>query len=120
MHRILLVEDNETFRHALERLLQERLASVEILSAGNSSEAMAALEQHPVIVFMDLSLPGENGIELTRRVKQLEPLAQVIVLTAYCFPEYREAAFRNGADDFLCKDSISSGEIVALAEGILR
>ena len=118
MHIILLVEDNEAFRQALATMLYERLPGVEILSAGNGTEAMAALERHPDLILMDVSLPGENGIELTRQVKEREPATAVVVLTGYCMPEYREAAFRNGANEFLCKDSTSAVDIVTLLRGL--
>ncbi len=118
MHRILLVEDNRAFREALTALLQEHIPALEVLAASDGDGAMAALAQRPELILMDVGLPGESGIELTRRVKALAPEVVVVVLTGYCLPEYRDAALHNGAAEFLCKDSTSPDEIVALAKGL--
>jgi DNA-binding NarL/FixJ family response regulator len=67
---------------------------------------------------MDIKLPGENGLELTRRIKARYPEIRVIMLTSYDFPEYREAAGRCGAYGFLSKGSSTAEEIQDLVEGL--
>jgi DNA-binding NarL/FixJ family response regulator len=64
-------------------------------------------------------LPGENGLELTKKVKAQYPKTIVVILTAYDLPEYREFS-RQWADHFLSKDSSSTTEnIFALVQSIL-
>lgn len=50
----------------------------------------------PDVIFMDIRLPGENGLEFTKRIKASHPEIVVIILTAYDLREYREAAYNGG------------------------
>lgn len=106
MKRILLVEDNTFFREFLKETMHLRLPSVDILEAANGEEAMQKIETHsPEAIFMDLRLPGESGLELTRKIKTQHPNMIVVILTNYDLPEYRDAAYQSGADHFVSKDS---------------
>jgi DNA-binding NarL/FixJ family response regulator len=67
---------------------------------------------------MDIKLPGANGLEITRKIKEGYSTIQVIILTSYDFPEYREAAVKYGADHFLSKESSSREDLLALVESI--
>jgi DNA-binding NarL/FixJ family response regulator len=68
---------------------------------------------------MDIKLPGENGLELTRKIKADYPETIIIILTSHDLPEYREAATRSKANYFLSKGSIATDEIFKLVESIL-
>ncbi len=106
MKRILLVEDNSYFLQFLKETLHARLPSVGILEATNGQEALLRMEASlPDTIFTDLRLPGENGLELTRKIKAQHPNIIVVIITNYDLPEYREAALQSGADHFLSKDS---------------
>jgi DNA-binding NarL/FixJ family response regulator len=72
----------------------------------------------PDIIFMDIKLPGENGLQLTKRVKTKYPEIIVIILTYYDLPEHRDAAFQCGASHFLPKGT-STEEVVGLVQSIL-
>jgi DNA-binding NarL/FixJ family response regulator len=67
---------------------------------------------------MDIRLPGENGLELTKKVKARYPNIIVIILTGYDLPEYRESSSRY-ADYFFSKDSSTPENIFTLVESIL-
>jgi len=67
---------------------------------------------------MDIKLPDQIGLEVTRRIKALYPDVNVIMLTSYDFPEYREAARASGAYGFLSKGSSTAEEIQDLVEGL--
>ena len=54
---------------------------------------------------MDIRLPGENGLELIKKIKMNYPDVTVVILTSYNLPEYRQAALQNKADYFVTKDS---------------
>ncbi|MGZ3539371.1 MAG: response regulator, partial [Thermodesulfobacteriota bacterium] len=60
---------------------------------------------HFKIVFMDIRLPGENGLELTKKIKQNYPDIIIVILTSYDLPEYRQAALKRLADCFVPKGS---------------
>jgi DNA-binding NarL/FixJ family response regulator len=63
---------------------------------------------------MDIRLPGQNGLELTRKIKAAHQDITVIVVTIYNLPEYREAAIQCGASAFIAKDSFDVGNISTL------
>ena len=115
--KVMLVEDEEGFRRSLAELLRSRFPSMVLDEAANGSEAMEKLKNFlPQLIFMDIKLPGQNGLEITKRIKALHPDINVIILTSYDFPEYREAARECGADCFLSKGSSTADQIQAVVE----
>ena len=106
MRRILIVEDNAFFLQFLKETMQLRFPSIDILEAANGEEAMEKIKTlSPEAIFMDLRLPGENGLELTKKIKAQYPDIVVVILTNYDLPEYRKAAYQSRAEHFLSKDS---------------
>ena len=119
--KTLIVEDNASFRQALIEILAPRFPFMSIEEAGNGEEALQKINLLvPALIFMDIKLPGENGLHLTQKIKVKYPEVVIIVLTSYDFPEYREAAYRYGANHFIVKGSSTNEEILALVEGILK
>jgi DNA-binding NarL/FixJ family response regulator len=120
VNKILIVEDSTIFRTLLKETLQSRFPSVEILEAADGGEAMQKLAAHlPDVIFMDVKLPGESGLDLTTQIKAKHPNVIVIILTSYDTPEYREAAGKAQANYFLAKGSSSKEGILTLVESIL-
>jgi DNA-binding NarL/FixJ family response regulator len=103
--RILLVEDNQVFRDALELLLGMR-ADVEVVAAvADGSEALPAAEKHrPDVVLMDYRLPGMDGVQATTALKEAHPQLGVVVLTASANSREIEALYAAGATACLTKD----------------
>ena len=92
---------------------------LEIYEAIDGREALLQVETlHPNLIFMDIRLPGENGIQLTQKIKARYPNITVIILTGYDLAEYREASFQY-ADYFFSKDSVATQNILTLVESIL-
>ena len=115
--KVMLVEDDEHFRQSLTGLLAARFPSIVISEAANGTEAMAKIESFlPDLIFMDIKLTGQNGLEITRSVKAIHPEIYVIMLTSYDFPEYREAARKCGAYGFLSKGTSTAEDIENLVE----
>ena len=120
MDKILIVEDSTIFRTLLKETLQSRFPSVEILEAADGRDAMQKLAAHlPDVIFMDVKLPGESGLDLTAKIKAKHPNVIIIILTSYDTPEYREAAGKAQANYFLAKGSSSKESILTLVESIL-
>jgi DNA-binding NarL/FixJ family response regulator len=120
MFKTMLVEDNTIFRESLRDGLQLQFPSMEIAEAGNGPEALERIDSlSPNLIFMDIRLPGQNGLELTEKIKKLYPEITVIILTNYDLPEYREAAARFKADHFLSKDSMTHQEVSVIVKSIL-
>ena len=118
---VLIVEDNETFRRALVESLHIRFPSIAIAEAEDGTAVWRILDEFsPDLIFMDIRLPGENGLQLTRRLKTKYPEAAVLILTSYNFPEYQEAARTVGADYFLSKGSVTTQEIGELVESLFQ
>ncbi len=120
MLRTLIVEDNVSFRQSFKQMLQEEFPSMEICEASDGEEALRQLGAfHPGLVFMDIKLPGENGLSLTRKIKTQYSQTNVIILTSYDLPEYREAAKQGGASHFCSKGSTHSSEILTMVNSIV-
>lgn len=120
MFRTMLVEDNTLFRESLRDSLTVQFSSMEIVEAGNGSEALEKLHSFsPHLIFMDIRLPGQNGLELTKMIKELHPDIIIIILTNYDLPEYRQAAVRFKADHFLSKDSMTHQDVNVLVKAAL-
>jgi DNA-binding NarL/FixJ family response regulator len=117
--KVMLVEDDDGFRSSLAGLLTSRFPGILLDEAANGSEAMEKVESFlPHLIFMDIKLPDQNGLVITRRVKAFHPEIHIIMLTSYDFPEYREAARASGAYGFLSKGSSTAEEIQDLVEGL--
>ncbi len=120
MFRTLLVEDNPTFRKTLHAMLEEQFPQVEVMEASDGRTAMSAITgQRPDMVFMDIKLPDENGLELASRIKTYDPSIVVIILASHDMPEYRHAAYRNGASCFMCKKNIEPDDIISIIQGTM-
>jgi YesN/AraC family two-component response regulator len=115
MFKILLVEDNTAFRQSLTEIIHKEFPSIAIKEAADADEALRIIGAFlPDLIFMDIKLPNGNGLELTKKIKAEHPEMNVIVLTSYDFLEYREAALKYGASNFLSKASVTREEITAL------
>jgi len=119
MFKTLIVEDSHPFRQLLKENLHERFRSMAIEEASNGVEAMQKIDAFfPDLIFMDIRLPGENGLDLTRKIKKQRPTIKIIILTSYDLPEYRETAQKYGADHFITKGSSTWEEIATLVNSI--
>lgn len=119
MPKILLVEDDSIFRLTLRKVLESRFSSLCFDEAKDGEEALLKISADlPDLIFMDIKLPGENGLELTKRVKELHPGVIVVILTGHDLPEYRQAAYNRGANHFLSKHTSTTAEILGIVESI--
>src|SRR5271156_1754449 len=116
--KILIVEDDVSLGKFLSRALKLRLFSVEISLDGEA--AWEALQNSIYdLVILDLNLPGMDGMELLKRVRQIQPALRVLVLTARNRTEDLVLALEQGADDCLIKP-FSFLELLARIRGLLR
>jgi NarL family two-component system response regulator LiaR len=129
--RVLLVDDHRMFGEALTRLLEVD-HGVQMLGALQRAEDALEFcrEQKPDVVLMDLDLPGKDGIEATKLLKQISPDTKVVIITALQQPEVVARAIEAGACGYVLKtrapDELvsvirraASGEIVMSPSDIL-
>ena len=109
--RLLLVEDNNLFRRTLKERLQVSFPEIAIDEAANGVEALKRVNAFaPDLILMDMRLPGESGLALTKKIKAIYPDIIIFILTNYDSEECREAASRFGADRYIPKDSLKRVE----------
>lgn len=120
MTKILLVEDNEMNRDMLGRRLQRR--GYEVLIAVDGEEGVSMAERDaPDLILMDMSLPGIDGWEATRRLKASSATRPIpiIALTAHAMSGDREKALEAGCDDYDTKP-VEFDRLLAKIEGFLN
>jgi DNA-binding NarL/FixJ family response regulator len=121
MFHILLVEDDRHFRTILKQELNQWFPSVLIEEASDSREAMEKMDSFsPQLIFMDVRLPNESGLELTKKIKAKHPTSDIVMLTSHDLPEYRQAATECGAAHFFVKGTSDGIEIRSLVESLLK
>jgi len=114
---VSIVEDNDQLRGTLARVLS-RAEGFQCLGQHASAEAaLAALpKERPNVVLMDINLPGMNGVECVRQLKQLLPEAQVMMLTAYEDTENIFNSLAAGASGYMLKRTKTSELLEAIRE----
>ncbi|MCK4722069.1 MAG: response regulator transcription factor [Dehalococcoidia bacterium] len=101
--RVLIVDDNEVVREGLKSIFEPQ-ADIEVVGqAVDGLDAVAKAEKlEPDVILMDAQMPGIDGTEATRRIKQILPDVKVLFLTVY--GEYVGSALAAGASWYLTKD----------------
>ncbi len=102
---VIIVDDHEVVRQGVRAYLGAQ-AEFEVLGEADSGAVAVALaEEHvPDVVLMDLIMPGMDGVEATRRVKNVSPRTQIVVLTSYHEDEHIFPALQAGAISYVLKD----------------
>lgn len=113
--KILLADDNPEFLEVAGRFLMDHAGIRVVGSVHSGQEAIEkARELAPDIVLMDLSMPGLNGLEATRRIKAFPQPPQVVMLTLYDAPEIQSFAKAAGADYFITKSEFGASLVPLL------
>jgi len=109
----LIIDDDGNFRKYLRNIMGEYFPTFAVNEAADAEDGQKAIHDlKPEIIFVDIRLPGKNGITLTKEIKDINHSIIVIIITGYNIPEYRLEAKRLGADAFIAKDSTNTGKIV--------
>ena len=103
--RVLLVDDHDLFRTGLRNLLEEQGVHVIGEAAAGDEALRAVVELAPDVVVMDLNMPGMTGVEATRQIATVAPLARVLVLTISDQDGDVMDAILAGACGYLLKDA---------------
>jgi DNA-binding NtrC family response regulator len=102
MSRILIIDDDEMVLQLMQRLLIEH--GFEVLATADGPHGIELYKGHaPELVLLDIALPGMNGLDVLKRIRELDQDAKVIMITGYGSEETFQHALRDGAYDFLRK-----------------
>jgi DNA-binding NtrC family response regulator len=116
--KILIVDDELSVRGSLEEWFREDGFHVETAEDGN--RAIAKMEAGPYdIVLLDLKMPGMDGITVQRRIREIDPRATIIILTAYASVETAVEALKLGAFDYITKP-VDPDDLSNLVRNALR
>ena len=100
--RVLIIDDEDDIRNLLSRII--RLEGFEVFQAESGKKGLSLLKKQPVhVVVCDVKLPDAHGVELIPKIKEIQPLSEVILLTAYGTIEDGVRAIKNGAFDYITK-----------------
>ena len=120
IYRILIIENNITFRNTLKNFLQSRFPAMILEEAQNGEEALQKTTYFcPDIIFMDIKLPMEAAA-INKKLKSMFPKVTVVLFTNYDPNEYRGTAEESGANYILQKGASTAGEIEGLVDSILN
>ncbi len=115
--RVVVVDDHAVVRSGLRRLLDAEPDIEVVGEAGDSRHAVFENRaQKPDVIVMDLVLPGEDGMEATRRVLKERPEVKVLVLSMQDDPAYVRQAFEAGACGYVLKEAVDAEVVAAVRE----
>ena len=113
MKKILVVDDDDTMRRLLERVLRD--ADFEVLTAADGRQGWEVFEEEkPFLVFSDVEMPKMDGLELLKKIKKSSPQTIVVVMTSYSSEDRVIAVLKLGGDNYL-KKPFEISEINSLA-----
>jgi two-component system, NarL family, response regulator LiaR len=114
--RILIVEDDPLVQLGIEQALmsQSQLTIIDTVEDGYLA-VEAALEHKPDLIFMDIGLPGIDGIQVTQQIKAQLPATKVVMLTSHASPTEVMAAFASGAEAYCIKGGSIEVLLTAIA-----
>jgi DNA-binding NarL/FixJ family response regulator len=114
---VSIIEDQDQLRSTLSRVLNRAEGFKCISTYPNAEDAIADLpEKKPDVVLCDINLPGMNGVECVRKLKQIAPQIQMVMLTVYEDTENIFAALAAGASGYLLKRTTSAELLESLRE----
>jgi len=119
-YRVLLADDHALFREGLAGIIN---AQPDFRVVGEASDGLEVFvktqELKPDLILMDVQMPGMDGLEATRQIKQVLPATVIVMLTVRDDDEKLFQALKNGAQGYLLKD-IPSKEMLAMLRGALK
>jgi two-component system response regulator NreC len=118
--RLLIADDHTILRAGLSSLLNAEPEMEVVGEAYDENSAVAqAVEKHPDVILMDISMPDSGGIDATRRIKQLVPEARILILTVHEDKGLMQEGIRSGAMGYILKRAVKS-ELINAIHTVMR
>jgi CheY-like chemotaxis protein len=109
MFKILIIDPNDPFRRSLKKVLVNQFPWVTVQEASDGEEGLKLVEAfHPDLIFLEIHLPAETGLDLAGRIKADYPEIIIVMLTSYDLPEH-----------MVPKDDWTGEDMIALVQSIL-
>jgi two-component system response regulator NreC len=113
--RLMLVDDHEVVRVGLKNFLQTQEDFEVVAEASDGEEAVnRAMEAHPDVILMDITMPGVDGLEATRRLRVLSPKSLILALTVHDDKQYFMQMLAAGASGYITKQAAGDDLIEAI------
>lgn len=113
--RVLIADDHSVVREGLKQILKQVISTALIEEAKNGDEALAFIKQQDYnLVIMDISMPGKNGLDVLKIIKDSEIKAKILVLSMHPQEQYAIRALKLGASGYLCKSSLYEELAIAI------
>ncbi len=113
--RILLADDHTMFREGVKQVLAGTSDCAVVEEASNAQQVLDTVQKVPLdVVVLDIAMPGRDGIDVLKQLKQMKPHIRVLVLSMYPEDQYAFRAIKAGASGYLTKNKASSELIEAI------
>jgi DNA-binding NarL/FixJ family response regulator len=107
--RVLVADDHGVVREGIRYVLEREPGFEVVAEAVRGSEVLALAEQYrPDVAVLDISMPGESGIQVTARLRQKVPETRILILSMYDNAEYVLESVRAGAHGYILKDTAAT------------
>jgi DNA-binding NarL/FixJ family response regulator len=121
VRNILLVDDHPVVRQGLARILSVEVPDLRIVEAVDGQTALARLRAETChLVLLDLTLPGEDGLQLLRRIRREFPSVPVLIVSMHAADQFEQRALQAGADGYVTKDSDPQALVGAVRAALAR
>lgn len=113
--KVLLVDDHPMMRDGLRFAIQSQPDMQVVAEAGNGACALDQVEKHkPDLILMDISMPGLNGLETSRKIRELHPDVKIIILSGMTDEEYVSQTIKSGLNGYMIKANAPTELISAI------
>jgi DNA-binding NarL/FixJ family response regulator len=107
--RVLVADDHAVVREGIRHVLEREPGFEVVAEAANGSEVLPLAERHrPDVAVLDISMPGESGIQVAAQLRQRHPEIRILILSMYDNAEYVLESVRAGAHGYILKDTAAT------------
>ena len=115
MLRVLIADDHPIVRQGLKQIIAETPDMIVVEEASNGLEVLSKVgASNCDVVLLDISMPGRNGVDILRQLKNERPQLHVLILSIHPEEQYAVRALRSGASGYLTKESAPDELIIAI------